>query len=137
MRTRQGEVTGLALHHTEKEYYRKQPNPLTDLRIRFRFLVLCTYKPETLTVRAGINLPKSSPGDVLYNTKSHSGSVEPYDDLDYNELQPARLEARKEEGQSSTYDSTKNLELKTLFLGIRPKLLCLYVRPSSALQSDL
>ncbi|OWR50636.1 hypothetical protein KGM_211178A, partial [Danaus plexippus plexippus] len=34
-----------------------------------RFLVLCTYKPETLTVRAGINLPKTNPGDVLLETK--------------------------------------------------------------------
>lgn len=69
----------------------------------FRFLVLCTYKPETLTVRAGINLPKSHPGDVLLHTKPHLGSVEPYDDedTDYNELQPARLEARKEEVQQS------------------------------------
>lgn len=65
--------------------------------------MLCTYKPETLTVRAGINLPKSNPGDVLHQSKSSSGSVEPYDnqDMDYNELQPARLEARKEETQQS------------------------------------
>ncbi|CAH0748838.1 unnamed protein product [Diatraea saccharalis] len=69
-----------------------------------RFLVLCTYKPETLTVRAGINLPKANPGDVLHNMKP-VGSVEPYDneDLDYNELQPARLEARKEETQQSVF----------------------------------
>ncbi|XP_026727036.1 uncharacterized protein LOC113493310 [Trichoplusia ni] len=69
-----------------------------------RFLVLCTYKPETLTVRAGINLPKTNPGDVLQH-KSSSGSVEPYEnqDMDYNELQPARLEARKEETQQSVY----------------------------------
>ncbi|KAI5632174.1 hypothetical protein NE865_15118 [Phthorimaea operculella] len=67
-----------------------------------RFLVLCTYKPETLTVRAGINLPKANPGDVLQHTKSSVGSVEPYDhDMDYNELQPARLEARKEEAEQS------------------------------------
>ncbi|KAI8428055.1 hypothetical protein MSG28_002343 [Choristoneura fumiferana] len=68
-----------------------------------RFLVLCTYKPETLTVRAGINLPKANPGDVLLHTRPHSGSVEPYDnqDLDYNELQPARLEAGKEESEPS------------------------------------
>ncbi|GBP88737.1 hypothetical protein EVAR_57907_1 [Eumeta japonica] len=66
-----------------------------------RFLVLCTYKPETLTVRAGINLPKANPGDVLQQTKPHLGSVEPYeDDLD-NDLQPARLEAIEEKtGQS-------------------------------------
>ncbi|XP_075992487.1 uncharacterized protein LOC142987543 [Anticarsia gemmatalis] len=70
-----------------------------------RFLVLCTYKPETLTVRAGINLPKSNPGDVLQQSKPSSGSVEPYEnqDMDYNELQPARLEARKEETQQSVY----------------------------------
>ncbi|CAD0196044.1 unnamed protein product [Chrysodeixis includens] len=69
-----------------------------------RFLVLCTYKPETLTVRAGINLPKTNPGDVLQH-KPSSGSVEPYEnqDMDYNELQPARLEARKEETQQSVY----------------------------------
>lgn len=75
----------------------------------FRFLVLCTYKPETLTVRAGINLPKADPGDVLHQTKP-IGSVEPYDnqDMDYNDLQPARLEARKEETQQSTL-STKTL----------------------------
>ncbi|XP_049867710.1 uncharacterized protein LOC126367973 [Pectinophora gossypiella] len=67
-----------------------------------RFLVLCTYKPETLTVRAGINLPKANPGDVLQQTKPSFGSVEPYDqDMDYNELQPARLEARKEETEQS------------------------------------
>ncbi|CAG9566731.1 unnamed protein product [Danaus chrysippus] len=64
-----------------------------------RFLVLCTYKPETLTVRAGINLPKSNPGDVLLDTKPQ-GIVEPYDD---NNLQPARLEARKEETQQSMF----------------------------------
>ncbi|KAL0849370.1 hypothetical protein ABMA28_013676 [Loxostege sticticalis] len=70
-----------------------------------RFLVLCTYKPETLTVRAGINLPKANPGDVLHHMKPHLGSVEPYDnqDLDYNELQPARLEARKEDTPQSLY----------------------------------
>nr|XP_021191261.2 uncharacterized protein LOC110376932 [Helicoverpa armigera] len=70
-----------------------------------RFLVLCTYKPETLTVRAGINLPKSNPGDVLHQHKPSSGSVEPYEnqDMDYNELQPARLEARKEEPQQSAF----------------------------------
>ncbi|XP_063838573.1 uncharacterized protein LOC135087733 [Ostrinia nubilalis] len=70
-----------------------------------RFLVLCTYKPETLTVRAGINLPKANPGDVLHQMKPHLGSVEPYDtqDLDYNELQPARLEARKEDTQPSVF----------------------------------
>ncbi|XP_022820388.1 uncharacterized protein LOC111352227 [Spodoptera litura] len=70
-----------------------------------RFLVLCTYKPETLTVRAGINLPKSNPGDVLHHHKSSSGSVEPYEnqDMDYNELQPARLEARKEESEQSAF----------------------------------
>lgn len=69
----------------------------------FRFLVLCTYKPETLTVRAGINLPKSNPGDVLIETKSH-GVVEPYDDreLNDNSLQPARLEAMKEETEQSS-----------------------------------
>ncbi|KPI94724.1 hypothetical protein RR46_05976, partial [Papilio xuthus] len=69
-----------------------------------RFLVLCTYKPETLTVRAGINLPKADPGDVLHQTKP-IGSVEPYDnqDMDYNDLQPARLEARKEESQQSAF----------------------------------
>ncbi|RVE54173.1 hypothetical protein evm_001296 [Chilo suppressalis] len=69
-----------------------------------RFLVLCTYKPETLTVRAGINLPKANPGDVLHHMRP-VGSVEPYDnqDLDYNELQPARLEARKEETQQSVF----------------------------------
>ncbi|XP_026324394.1 uncharacterized protein LOC113233469 isoform X2 [Hyposmocoma kahamanoa] len=67
-----------------------------------RFLVLCTYKPETLTVRAGINLPKANPGDVLQHTKPNIGSVEPYDqDMDYNELQPARLEAQKEEIEQS------------------------------------
>ncbi|XP_041970044.1 uncharacterized protein LOC121726657 [Aricia agestis] len=64
-----------------------------------RFLVLCTYKPETLTVRAGINLPKASPGDVL------SGSadvVETFDeDLETNQLQPARLESRKDESEQS------------------------------------
>ncbi|CAK1602965.1 unnamed protein product [Parnassius mnemosyne] len=66
-----------------------------------RFLILCTYKPETLTVRAGINLPKANPGDVLHETIPF-GSVEPYDnqDMDYNDLQPARLEARKEKTQS-------------------------------------
>lgn len=70
-----------------------------------RFLVICTYKPETLTVRAGINLPKSSPGDVLMSKKPHPGDVEPYDNqnLDYNELQPARLEARPEETQQSVF----------------------------------
>ncbi|KAL4712856.1 hypothetical protein ACJJTC_011926 [Scirpophaga incertulas] len=70
-----------------------------------RFLVLCTYKPETLTVRAGINLPKANPGDVLHHMKPHLGSVEPYEneDLDYNELQPARLEARKEETPQSVF----------------------------------
>ncbi|XP_045762300.1 uncharacterized protein LOC123865352 [Maniola jurtina] len=69
-----------------------------------RFLVICTYKPETLTVRAGINLPKANPGDVLVETKSH-GIVEPYDDqeLNDNRLQPARLEARKEETQQSMF----------------------------------
>ncbi|XP_011554618.3 uncharacterized protein LOC105385872 [Plutella xylostella] len=70
-----------------------------------RFLVLCTYKPETLTVRAGINLPKSNPGDVLYNTKTSVGSVEPYDndDFEYNELQPARLQAKKDEAGQTMY----------------------------------
>ncbi|XP_063376511.1 uncharacterized protein LOC134663900 isoform X1 [Cydia fagiglandana] len=68
-----------------------------------RFLVLCTYKPETLTVRAGINLPKANPGDVLLHTKPHPGSVEPYDDDDYNELQPLRLEARKQESEPSMF----------------------------------
>ncbi|XP_038211449.1 uncharacterized protein LOC119831948 [Zerene cesonia] len=67
-----------------------------------RFLVLCTYKPETLTVRAGINLPKSSPGDVLLETRPR-GSVEPYNDMDDNNLQPARLEARKEESPQSMF----------------------------------
>lgn len=68
-------------------------------------MVLCTYKPETLTVRAGINLPKANPGDVLHQMKPHLGSVEPYEDqdMDYNELQPARLEARKEDTQQSLY----------------------------------
>lgn len=68
-----------------------------------RFLVLCTYKPETLTVRAGINLPKSNPGDVLHQSRPSVGSVEPYEnqDMDYNELQPARLEAVKEEPQQN------------------------------------
>ncbi|XP_072936866.1 uncharacterized protein [Epargyreus clarus] len=70
-----------------------------------RFLVLCTYKPETLTVRAGINLPKANPGDVLLDTKSHIGYVEPYDDqeLDSNDLKPARLEALKEESSQSMF----------------------------------
>ncbi|XP_039763357.1 uncharacterized protein LOC120636122 [Pararge aegeria] len=69
-----------------------------------RFLVLCTYKPETLTVRAGINLPKANPGDVLVETKPH-GIVEPYDDQEINDnsLQPARLEARKDEAQPSMF----------------------------------
>ncbi|XP_050361386.1 uncharacterized protein LOC126780753 [Nymphalis io] len=69
-----------------------------------RFLVLCTYKPETLTVRAGINLPKANPGDVLVETKPH-GVVEPYDEqeLNDNSLQPARLEASKEESQQSVF----------------------------------
>ncbi|XP_026500392.1 uncharacterized protein LOC113403939 [Vanessa tameamea] len=69
-----------------------------------RFLVLCTYKPETLTVRAGINLPKANPGDVLVETKPH-GVVEPYDEqeLNDNSLQPARLEATKEESQQSMF----------------------------------
>lgn len=64
-----------------------------------RFLVLCTYKTETLTVRAGINLPKANPGDVLQHTKPHYGSVQPYDQdlVDYNELKPARLQAKEEE----------------------------------------
>ncbi|XP_004930961.1 uncharacterized protein LOC101738011 [Bombyx mori] len=71
-----------------------------------RFLVICTYKPETLTVRAGINLPKSSPGDVLNSFNSHhTGDVEPFEnqDMDYNELRPARLEAIKEETKSGGY----------------------------------
>ncbi|XP_046961512.1 uncharacterized protein LOC124531101 [Vanessa cardui] len=69
-----------------------------------RFLVLCTYKPETLTVRAGINLPKANPGDVLVETKPH-GVVEPYNEqeLNDNSLQPARLEATKEESQQSMF----------------------------------
>lgn len=70
-----------------------------------RFLVLCTYKPETLTVRAGINLPKSNPGDELLHSRPSSGSVEPYEgqDMDYNELQPARLQARSEDAQQSVF----------------------------------
>ncbi|CAB3250247.1 unnamed protein product [Arctia plantaginis] len=70
-----------------------------------RFLVLCTYKPETLTVRAGINLPKSNPGDVLQQSKPSRGSVEPYEnqEMDYNELQPARLEAQKEDTQQNVF----------------------------------
>ncbi|CAH0725995.1 unnamed protein product, partial [Brenthis ino] len=69
-----------------------------------RFLVLCTYKPETLTVRAGINLPKSNPGDVLVQAKPH-GVVEPYDENELNDngLKPARLEARKEETHQSMF----------------------------------
>ncbi|XP_060801958.1 uncharacterized protein LOC106143669 [Amyelois transitella] len=69
-----------------------------------RFLVLCTYKPETLTVRAGINLPKANPGDVLHHMRP-IGSAEPYDnqELDYNELQPARLEADKEQTEQSMF----------------------------------
>lgn len=56
-------------------------------------------------MRAGINLPKAHPGDVLLHTKPQMGSVEPYDtqDLDYNELQPARLEASQEQTQQSSY----------------------------------
>ncbi|XP_053613602.1 uncharacterized protein LOC128677039 [Plodia interpunctella] len=71
-----------------------------------RFLVLCTYKPETLTVRAGINLPKANPGDVLHHMRGAggAGSAEPDDrELDYNELQPARLEADKEETEQSMF----------------------------------
>ncbi|CAH2104447.1 unnamed protein product [Euphydryas editha] len=69
-----------------------------------RFLVICSYKPETLTVRAGINLPKANPGDVLVETKPH-GVVEPYDEQEINDnsLQPARLEATKEETQQSMF----------------------------------
>lgn len=67
-------------------------------------MVLCSYKPETLTVRAGINLPKANPGDVLVESKT-LGAVEPYDeqDLNDNRLQPARLEATKEETQQSQF----------------------------------
>ncbi|CAH2067078.1 unnamed protein product, partial [Iphiclides podalirius] len=56
------------------------------------------------TRRAGINLPKANPGDVLHETKP-IGSVEPYEnqDMDYNDLQPARLEARKQEMQQSVF----------------------------------
>lgn len=56
-------------------------------------------------MRAGINLPKSSPGDVLLHMNSHSGDVEPYDNqnMDYNELQPARLEAIQEQAEQSEY----------------------------------
>ncbi|CAK1550063.1 unnamed protein product [Leptosia nina] len=67
-----------------------------------RFLVLCSYKPETLTVRAGINLPKSSPGDVLLEARP-LGTVEPFNDLDNNNLQPARLEARKDDSTQSMF----------------------------------
>lgn len=76
-----------------------------------RFLVLCTYKTETLTVRAGINLPKANPGDVLHHMKPHYGSVEPYDaqDLDYNELQPARLQAKEEENQGELINITSTV----------------------------
>lgn len=49
-------------------------------------------------------MPKANPGDVLQHTKPNIGSVEPYDqDMDYNELQPARLEAQKEEIEQSSY----------------------------------
>lgn len=76
---------------------------MSEFSFLFSFLVICTYKPETLTVRAGINLPKSSPGDVLNSFNSHhTGDVEPFEnqDMDYNELRPARLEAIKEETKS-------------------------------------
>ncbi|XP_050670171.1 uncharacterized protein LOC126968962 [Leptidea sinapis] len=67
-----------------------------------RFLVLCSYKPDTLTVRAGINLPKSSPGDILMETRPHA-SVELYNDIEDNDLQPARLEARQEKSTQSMF----------------------------------
>ncbi|CAF4757108.1 unnamed protein product [Pieris macdunnoughi] len=83
-----------------------------------RFLVLCSYKPETLTVRAGINLPKSSPGDVLLEPRP-LGSVEPYD-LDDNNLQPARLEAQRDDSTQSMFGEITMVMflVVTAFVGI-------------------
>lgn len=68
----------------------------------FRFLVLCSYKPETLTVRAGINLPASGSSNNVRYYRPHSGSIEPYDNIDesLNEVSPPRLEARVADNNS-------------------------------------
>lgn len=60
-------------------------------------MILCSYKPETLTVRAGINLPTSGSSPNLRYYKPHApGSVEPYDSIDdsINDINSPRVDAR-------------------------------------------
>lgn len=61
-----------------------------------RFLVLCSYQPETLTVRAGLSLPSSH---SHHHGKGHGYSESVNPDQDFNsvrrsrQLRPAKLQA--------------------------------------------
>lgn len=56
--------------------------------ILFRFLVLCSYQPETLTVRAGISLPTS--GGHYQGSRGQAHISMPYEDEDNNSLSGKR-----------------------------------------------
>lgn len=56
--------------------------------IFFRFLVLCSYQPETLTVRAGISLPTS--GGHHQGTRGQAHISMPYEEENNNYLSGRR-----------------------------------------------
>ncbi|CAH1109093.1 unnamed protein product [Psylliodes chrysocephalus] len=47
-----------------------------------RFLVLCSYQPETLTVRAGINLPNAANSHLHHGGRGQAHIEAPYDEVD-------------------------------------------------------
>lgn len=83
-----------------------------------RFLVLCSYQPETLTVRAGLSLPSSQ--HSRHHGKGHGISESVNPDQDFNsvrrsrQLRPARLEAPevgKDESNHILVDNGKLVRL--------------------------
>ncbi|KAG8271597.1 hypothetical protein J6590_059073 [Homalodisca vitripennis] len=61
-----------------------------------RFLVLCTFQPETLTVRAGLNLPSTSPD-----------APTAMDEVMDNNVQASALQLPGETGRSDTEQATE------------------------------
>ncbi|XP_067006967.1 uncharacterized protein [Anabrus simplex] len=89
-----------------------------------RFLVLCTYQPETLTVRAGINLPsqgsRDDPNSDNMLDQSHSQAI-PYDASQLqlesvNDVRVSRLLHDRQTVEARSADSLQDQSVAQLVL---------------------
>ncbi|XP_075212219.1 uncharacterized protein LOC142319142 [Lycorma delicatula] len=79
-----------------------------------RFLVLCTFQPETLTVRAGLNLPSTSSGNDLMP----SSETPSMNEVTGNEVQASPLQLLQDDfaGRALNEESEAQLVLATVIV---------------------